>query len=316
MSHGGDSPPRVVISLDLELRWGMYDRLNLNRDAYRSNLMQAKHEVIPALLKLFRARNIRATWATVGAVACRDWNEYFARAPKSPAYYDPTLQIDERFAALDPEGHLHFAPELVRNVHATPGQDLGTHTFSHILMREPGVEAEDVRADLEAVAHLWRDRFGAGPVSLVFPRNQVAFLPVAEACGIRIWRGTEPGWYYDANEAKTNRVVPRVLRLLDAVNPLVRHATPALSHMTRASIFLRTNLPAPLWGLHYSRIRNELACLRTPNIYHIWWHPHNLGADTTKRLARVAQVLDLIGEKAQRGQVESKNMRDLCETLT
>jgi peptidoglycan/xylan/chitin deacetylase (PgdA/CDA1 family) len=316
MSHGGNSPPRVVISLDLELRWGMYDKLNLNRDAYRSNLMQAKHEVIPALLKLFRARNIRATWATVGAVACRDWNEYFARAPKSPAYHDPTLQIDDRFAALDPEGHLHFAPELVRNVHATPGQDLGTHTFSHILMREPGVEAEDVRADLEAVAHLWRDRFGAGPVSLVFPRNQVAFLPVAEACGIRIWRGTEPGWYYDANEAKTNRVVPRVLRLLDAVNPLVRHATPALSHMTRASIFLRTNLPAPLWGLHYSRIRNELACLRTPNIYHIWWHPHNLGADTTKRLARVAQVLDLIGEKAQRGQVESKNMRDLCEMPT
>jgi peptidoglycan/xylan/chitin deacetylase (PgdA/CDA1 family) len=316
MRPATDVPPNVVISLDLELRWGVYDKLDLNRDAYRTNLMQARQEVIPALLRLFRARSIRATWATVGAVACRDWNEYFSRAPKSPAYHDRTLQIDDRFAALDPEGHLHFAPELVRDIHATPGQDLGTHTFSHILMREPGVLAEDVRADLEAAAHLWQDRFGTRPLSLVFPRNQVAFVPVAEACGIRIWRGTEPGWYYEANEAKTNRLGARVLRLLDAVNPLVRHATPARSHMTRASIFLRTNLPTPLWGLHYSRIRNELASLRAPNTYHIWWHPHNLGAETRTRLARVEQVLDLVGEQVLRRQVASKNMRDLCEAAT
>jgi peptidoglycan/xylan/chitin deacetylase (PgdA/CDA1 family) len=305
--------PEVVISLDFELRWGMYDRLGLDRDAYRTNLLRTREEVVPALLRLLGERRIRATWATVGAIACQDWDEYFARAPKSPAYHDRTLHIDDRFAALDPQGQLHFAPQLVRDVQATPGQDLGTHTFSHILMREPGVVAEDVRADLEAAARLWRDRFGAGPVSLVFPRNQVAFLSVAEACGIRIWRGAEPGWYYEANEANTNRLRPRFRRLLDAVNPLVRHATPAQRNMTRASVFLRATLPAPLWALHYARIRNELAALRAPNTFHIWWHPHNLGAETPKRLARVEQVLDLIGEQTANGDVTSKNMRDLWE---
>src|SRR5439155_12950084 len=113
----------------------------------------------------------------------------------------------------------------LRAVHATPGQELGTHTFVHILMREPGVTADDVTADLQAVSCLWRDRFGAPPVSLAFPRNQVAFLDVIRSCGIRMWRGTEPGWYHDRNERSTNRPAPRALRLLDAVNPLVRHAT-------------------------------------------------------------------------------------------
>src|SRR5207249_8050134 len=118
-----------------------------------------------------------------------------SRAPRPPRYQNPALAISPRYAELDRTGQLHFAPELLRAIHATPGQELGTHTFSHVLMREPGVTADDITADLGAVSCLWRERFGAPPVSLVFPRNQVAFLPVIRACGIRAWRGHEPGWY-------------------------------------------------------------------------------------------------------------------------
>src|SRR5205814_1639681 len=161
------------------------------------------------------------------------------RAPEPPKYHDTSLAVDPRYADVDPEGRLHFAPELVRTIHATPGQELGTHTFSHILMREPGVTADDVRADLYAVAQLSQDRFGAPPVSLVFPCNQVAFLPVVRSCGIRIWRGNEPRWYHERNERATNRLMPRARRLLGAINPLARHASPVEGDMTRASIFLR-----------------------------------------------------------------------------
>ncbi|HWC73712.1 MAG TPA: polysaccharide deacetylase family protein, partial [Gemmatimonadales bacterium] len=207
--------PRVVVSVDFERRWGVYHRLGFKRDAYRANL-ENTYPVVVGMLDLFRARGIRATWAAVGALACRDWDEYFQRAPRPPAYQNPALAISPRYAELDPHGRLHFAPDLLRMVHATPGQDLGTHTFSHLLMGEPGVTAEDVRADLEAVACLSRQRFGAAPVSLVFPRNQVAFLGVIRSCGIRIWRGNEPGWYYDCNETSRRRPVARARRLLDA----------------------------------------------------------------------------------------------------
>jgi peptidoglycan/xylan/chitin deacetylase (PgdA/CDA1 family) len=304
--------PRVVVSVDFERRWGVHHRLGLDRDAYRDHLENAQ-AVVTSLLQLFAARSIRATWAVVGALACNDWDEYFHRAPRPPAYQNPALAVSRRYAELDRDGHLHFAPELLRAVHKTAGQELGTHTFSHILMREPGVTADDVKADLEAVTRLWRQRFGAAPVSLVFPRNQVAFLSTVRSSGIRIWRGNELGWYYDCNETSKSHPVARARRLLDAINPRTRHACVVDGDMTRASVFLRTNLPGPAWALHLARIRNELDALRPAQVFHIWWHDHNFGANLERRMSRVEQVCDMIAERCARGPLVSASMGDLLQ---
>jgi len=305
-------PASVVISVDFERRWGLHYLLGTNQDAYREHLENVQ-PVVLGLLRMFTARNLRATWAAVGALACRDWSEYFARAPQPPKYHNPALAISPRYAERDRDGQLYFAPELLCAVHATPGQEVGTHSFSHVLMREPGVTADDVRADLAAVACLWRERFGAPPVSLVFPRNQVAFLPTIRSCGIRMWRGNEAAWYYDCNETSSTRPLARARRLLDAVNPFVRHARAREGDMTRATLFLRTNLPAPLWTLHRARILNELDALRPPAVFHIWWHDHNLGAHLQERLGRVEQVCDMIAERSLRGFLVSQSMGDLLE---
>lgn len=305
-----DSPPTVVLSLDFEMRWGCYDKLGLDREAYRENLENVR-EVVPALLKLFSERNIRATWATVGALACQDWEEYFRRAPATPCYEDTALRFSEQYAELDPEGHLHFAPHLVRAIHETPGQELGTHTFSHIFMREPGITAEDVDADLAAVVALWKERFGIEPRSLVFPRNQHSFIERILSTPIRVWRGNETPWYHECTDAGTNKIFPRSLRLLDALNPMVRRASCMDGAMNRASLFFRANLPEALWGLHLSRIRGELKALGPGQIFHLWWHPHNLGADGALRMARVECVLDLIANGCQNGRRVSRSMGDL-----
>lgn len=302
--------PAFVISLDFELRWGMHDRLGCNMNGYRMNLENARLAV-PALLKLFTTRKIRATWACVGALGCHDWAEYFSRAPQPPKYEDPRLAINPRYAELDPKGHLHFAPELLVTIHASSGQELGSHTFSHLLMRERGVTEEDVKADLAAVSLLWKERFGALPRSLVFPRSQCAFLPVIRAASIRIWRGNPRLWYYNCDEVVTNRFIPRALRLVDSINPWAHRASVLEGDMTRASLFLRTNLPRPAWALHVARIRRELNALRPGEIFHLWCHPHNLGAKTAARLARVEEVLDLAAEKCVRGLVASRCMGDL-----
>jgi len=305
-----DFPPAVVLSLDFEMRWGCYDKLGMDREAYRENLENVR-EVVPALLRLFGERNIRATWATVGALACDNWEEYFRRAPASPNYGDATLRFSEKYAEVDPDGRLHFAPDLVRAIHETPGQELGTHTFSHIFMREPGITAEDVDADLAAVVRLWRERFGIEPRSLVFPRNQHSFIERILATPIRVWRGNESPWYHECTDAGTNKMLPRLLRLLDALNPGVRRAARMEGAMNRASLFFRANLPEALWKLHLSRIRGELAALGPGQVFHLWWHPHNLGADMARRMARVERVLDLIAESLRAGGRVSRCMGDL-----
>ncbi|MBI5418334.1 polysaccharide deacetylase family protein [Candidatus Poribacteria bacterium] len=305
-----NNPPSIVISLDFEMRWGVHDKLGLNFDLYRENIENV-WLVVPKLLKLFNDRNIRATWACVGALGCKDWDEYFMRAPIQPKYQNTSFKINSKYAELDPKGELHFAPELIQAIQNTPGQDLGTHTFSHIYLREPGITEEDVLNDLSAVSSLWEERFGVIPVSLVFPRNQYAFIPAIRKAGIKIWRGNETTWYFDCNESASNYLYIRALRILDSINPFIRAACPLEGDMSRSSLFLRLNLPDTLWKLHFSRIQRELKLLRSGEIFHVWWHPHNVGKDMTLRLARIEQFLDLVSKKCSNNLLTSKSMKDL-----
>lgn len=303
-------PPQVVVSLDFELRWGMHDIYGFDFDAYRGNL-EGVRQAVPALLDALAAHRIRATWATVGALACSGWDDYFQRAPRPPQYADSALAIKPRYAELDPGGALHFAPDLVRAILTTPGQDFGTHTFSHLYLREPGITADDVAADLAAAFRLYSEQYNVVPRSLVFPRNQPAFIEVVRASKIRIWRGNPRAWYYECEDSQHNGPVPRALKLVDSVTPLNRLAAPLEDDMTRASIFLRLSLPSSLWALHTWRIRRELEGMQPGDIFHIWFHPHNLGQDLKLRLSRVKQVLELVADKQQQGRLVSCSMADL-----
>jgi peptidoglycan/xylan/chitin deacetylase (PgdA/CDA1 family) len=300
----------VVISLDFELRWGIHDVYGLDFDAYRGSIERSR-DAVPALLKLLVDYRMPTTWATVGAVGCVSWDEYFARAPAPPRYTTRRLAIDPRYADLDPRGDLHFAPELLRAITDSPGQELGSHTFSHLYLREKGVTENDVAADLAATAKLFGERYDIVPRSLVFPRNQCAFIDVIRSSTIRVWRGNQGPWYYDREDSERNGALPRVLRLMDELNPLCTRAAPLEGDMTRASLFLRLSLPEALWQIHLQRVKRELKALRPAHVFHVWFHPEILGEHTKTRLARVRQILELIAECRERGRIRSCAMHDL-----
>lgn len=304
-----DAPPKVVWSLDFELRWGMHDLLGLDRDLYRKNLEGAR-EAVPQLLQLFTRRSVRATWATVGALACQSWDDYFRRAPAPPHYADKRLAVDPRYADLDPDGVLHFAPDLVAQIAETEGQDLGTHTFSHLFLGELGVMQVDAAADNAATLALFRERFGATPTSLVFPRNQVAFLPMYRAQGISAWRDNESPWYYQLAR-HTNHPVVRGLRMMDALTPWRARGGSFSGGRTPSTLFVRVYLPESLWKLHLSRIVSEARRIKQRGVLHFWLHPHNLGADVPRGIRRLEKVLDAIGRHAPHGTI-CVSMRDLA----
>jgi len=299
----------VVISLDFEMKWGFHD--NALDDNYYKEYLDNEREVVINMLKLFSERNIRATWACVGALACNDWNEYFAHAPEPPKYENQRFVTKSKYADLDPNGYYHFAPELLKVIQNAPGQKLGSHTFSHIYMCEKGVTVQDVRADMAAFSLIWKKKFNSSPISLVFPRNQISFLSVLTECGIKIWRGNETSWYFNCYESMNDKAIPYILRTVDYINPLVRRAMPLCGCMTSSSLFMRTDIPKIAWRLQLSRIRNELAFLKYPDIFHLWCHPYNLGRNMKKQLERLEVVLDIIAEKCVRGVLVSQSMEDL-----
>src|SRR5262249_200398 len=151
-----------------------------------------------------------------------------------------------------PDGILHFAPNLVRLVSQTEGQDLGTHTFSHIFLGEMGVGKEDVQADHAALTELFRERITTTPTSLASLRNQDAFFPFYRAKGITVWRDNERSWYL--NQTKhANHPVLRALRLADALTPFWTRGGRFLNGSTTSTLFVRVTLPEIAWKLHLAK---------------------------------------------------------------
>jgi len=202
-------------------------------------------------------------------------------------------------ASIDPSGRLHFAKDLVDLVARTPGQELGSHTFGHVYVREPGFTRDDAISDTEAMVRLFRDRWNTVPRSLVFPRNQTAFQDVLTARGIIAWRDNPQTFYWAATTSTEQSKAARALRLADAFAPLGRRAAPVAAQ--RASYFVRLNLPPSLWRLHVRRIVREAKQLRPDEALHLWWHPHNLGATPRASVNRIAALLDALRDAAPSG---------------
>lgn len=279
---------RVVISLDFELRWGVADKLPLEASAYRRNIDGAT-DAVYGMLDLFQREGIGATWATVGALACSGWDEYHELAPRQPQYSDARLRFKKEWRELDPAGTLHFAPAVVRAIVDAPDQELGSHTFSHIYLREDGCLPTDVAADSRAIASLFEQRFGMIPTSFVFPRNQVAQTGTLEECGIRRWRANPRPFYWDTMRREEQSRWIRGLRLVNDVLPTGTRR--AWSHEVRASYLLRFPLQPSAWKLHSARIRHDAANLQPGETLHLWWHPHNMGGDVRASLRRLSDLV-------------------------
>jgi peptidoglycan/xylan/chitin deacetylase (PgdA/CDA1 family) len=297
----------VVISIDFELRWGMRHVLAADPGAYRKHLLGAPHAV-ELLLAAFGERGIRATWATVGAIGCESWSEYWQRAPLPPRFQDRRLAIERYYERLDPTGELHFSRRSIDRILQARGQDLGCHTFSHMLFRRSGATIEDMSADLSACTRIWQEKFGTRPVSFVFPCNEVCHTEQLLAAGFRVVRRTSHGSVGGA------RAIARVARLLSACRVPGSRPWPVTERgllWTDATAFVRFNLPPLAWEAHLQLLRAGVRRLRHGQLLHLWWHPHNFGDNADRGLQRLMPLLDDISEAVVGGRLRSLNMSDL-----
>ena len=306
---------KLIVSIDFELRWGILDILGQDVEKYRENLLSV-HENIPWILKVFEERDIAATWATVGAVGCEDWNEFDRVKPLlKPSYQNQQMVYDNDYnRMIDPKGKLYFAPELIKKILKTKKQELGTHTFGHIYGTEPNVTYEELKYDLLSCKKFFSDKFSFSPESLVFPRNQVIYADKLMKEGIiTTYRGNEPVEYLSADKQRTQKVVNRVKIFLDAVNPFVSHAyqmREVLYGNVRSSAMFRIYLPNILRKTHLNKLKKNIINLKEDEIYHIWFHPHNIGI-CQKKKDDFIYFFDFIAEQMNNKKLESENMKTI-----
>ena len=211
---------------------------------------------------------------------------------------------------------------------ASPGQEVGSHTFSHYYCLEPGQSEATFRADLAAAQSIARWR-GLELTSLVLPRNQwnPAYTDAVLALGFRCIPGPPAHTGPRSPTSGGRNALRRGARLADTYvgvspPPTTRWdevLSPSGLCDVPASAFLRPFNPARrlLEPLRRARLRSGLRqAARHGRIFHLWWHPHNFSQHRSENVALLEQVLDEFDRLATSEGMQSLTMADVAGMVT
>ncbi len=184
--------------------------------------LQRVPEIVQAMLDIFGKYEIRATWATVGLLGLNDLDEARASIPDSRPLYanaklDPYRDIQSDEIERLPLEVL-FAPALLKRIAESPGQELASHSFSHMYCLADGVSREAFAEDIDLAGRVF-GRFGTEPTSFVFPRNQDACwaIELLRERNYKTWRAGGKRWVSRGVARKS--AVLKAARLIDSISP-------------------------------------------------------------------------------------------------
>ena len=290
--------PSLVISLDFELFWGVVESRSINN--YQKNI-KGERTAIPKILDLFKRYGIRATWATVGMLMCRDYSQWCEIRPSIlPSYHRAKCSSYILDAMVRDNPNLFFARSLVESILDASEQEVASHSYSHFFCGEPGATPEQFAADLICASEIGAE-LGIQYRSFVFPRNQIKedYLKELLKAGYSVFRGNKDYWLYRDGHSVVGGIAGRSIRMADAYLPISSNQfvlPPSVSSLVDvpASYFLRpwsTHLSA-FESIRLSRIKNAMtAAALEDGVFHLWWHPHNFGVNIDENLAVLESLL-------------------------
>lgn len=295
-------------------------------DEYRENVLGGR-AAIPRLLELFERCGVHATWAAVGFMFADGLDELRAYMPPRelrPAYVNDKFSPYYLFDKIGPDedsAPCFYAPSLIRLVAQTPGQEIGSHTFSHFYCREEGQTIEQFRADMNAAVAIARAK-GYDLKSAVLPRNQCvpAYYRVLHELGFTSFRDEENDWIH---EKIGNRMLMRALRLTDVYLPLTGQGgylpqkEDCMVNLAGSRMYKPYFKPLALMeNQKLRRIKGQmLHAAQNSLIFHLWWHPHNIGVMTDFHLAQLEEIFCYYDVLREKYGMESVNMCEAAEEI-
>lgn len=307
-----------VLSLDTEIAWGTIGVRDLARsaaafDGYRG--------MITRLLRILDDRDIAATWAVVGHL-------FLSQCDGHPDLPLPTYAwADRPEADRDPRSHRAQAPwyygdDVVAMIRgARVAHEIGSHSFTHVMAGDPAVSRQMWEAQLAACRDIHAAN-GAPMRSLVFPRNQVCHVDLLPAFGVRAFRGGERSWYRNVRgrAARLCHLADRALGFTPPTYPLDGlRVSPELVDIP-ASQFLMTY--DGVRGLIPTRSRVAQArrgleaASRGDAVFHLWFHPFNLGLGREGAMfGALESVLDIVVRRRESGDIRVATMGDVADEV-
>lgn len=294
----------LVISLDYELMWGCCE-WSVPQEYGMSNIVNVP-KVIDCMLDLFQRYDVKATFAIVGMIMHKDKKELLENIPqKLPSYENPRCSPYNNHYIENIQDEyidMYFAPETVKKLNKYPNVEIATHTFCHYYCWEKGQTIEQFEDDLINAIKI-ANNVGIRFSSIVFPKNMVSdeYLRICKRHGINNYRGNALK-FFNEPKSRFESIKNKACRLLDAYLNIGGYTSIPYTQINKnsgvlnvaASRMLRSYSPklSIFEGLRLSRIKKEMEyAARNGEIYHLWWHPHNFGANMAQNLIFLEKIL-------------------------
>ncbi len=313
---------KFLVSLDFELFWGVQD--NAEIDGYGKNVLGV-WSAVPKLLELFEKYEIHATWATVGFMFANDYEElqtYLVEKDNRPTYEKEILssyRCFDNIACDKGNEKLFYAPSLIEVISKTKGQEIASHSFSHYYCDEKGQTVEQFKRDMQSAIDIAKSK-GYELKSFVFPRNQSEekYVNVLKELGFSSYRAMATNWIHHKVKKGTIR---RGLRLLDVYLPLTGSNSYQPKEENGIYNFPGSNMFKPkckaLFFLEWLKVYRIKSQMKTASkkglVYHLWWHPHNLGVNTEYHLKQLEKIFKYRDKLNAKYGMQSFNMREFVE---
>lgn len=318
----------LVISLDFEMTWGCIE--GWFPEGYgRANIAQVPL-VIDRLIKIFSKYGVHATFGAVGFMFRNNVHEIISDMPElTPSYSNSKCQpYGEYLKNISPQNsNLYFCPDVIKKLSNADGVEVGSHTYCHFYCDEPGQTVKEFEADTQMLIKMFDKMNIPRPKSIIFPRNQVSepYLKICSKYGIIIYRGLAPR-FFGTPKSKWDRLKKRVCRILDNYINIGGMSTIAYDTLSvtgesiniPASRFVRpyNKKMAFLEWLQIYRMKKEMIhAAQKREMYHLYWHPHNFGANMDENFAMLEKILLCYQECQKKYGMKSFTMEEMYDYL-
>ncbi|MEO1667407.1 MAG: polysaccharide deacetylase family protein [Chloroflexota bacterium] len=298
-----------ILSLDTEIAWGTYTHLEKRAPAF-----DRYPELLNRLIQQLDIYEISATWAVVGHLLL---SEAETTSVPQPHYRFAANPDSRRMDGHPPTWfRASYIADAIQSMRQP--QDIGTHTFTHVLASE--VSRELFAAQLAEAVRVHTAKGLSAPRALVYPQNRVSHTDLLPDYGLITYRGTAHDWY-----ARLPAPLRRPAHLLDRTLGIAP-PTYAPADCLRSDGLV--NLPASQFLMSYDGIRQRIPtsarvkqarlgikrAIQRGEVFHLWFHPFNLGSSDAMFDA-LSQILSMVWEARARGLLHVMTMTDMATEI-
>jgi peptidoglycan/xylan/chitin deacetylase (PgdA/CDA1 family) len=309
-----------TLSLDFELIWGTLDLFGPER--FRAACLLEREVVFDRLLGLLEEFEVSATWCVLGHLLLESCE--VSEGTRHPEIVRPThgWHPDDWFrhdpSSDEARAPLFYGAQLVQRLReARTPQEIGCHSFSHVIFGDRGCSRETARSEIAACVEAAR-RLGLELRSFAFPRNSVGHLDVLAEFGFRCYRGPAPTWHEQRGTARPHERIGHLLDVIRAAEPPAVTPEPALGGLTNipASMILfpmhgaRRYIPVSRRTLRMQR--GLEAAVRKRRVFHLWFHPTNLADQPDLMFGALRMTLEEVRRLREQGVLEVRTMGELA----